>query len=276
MQKIASSVYVESEAKGCCSHSFVETKEGAVMIDAPVVPSAAVAWQREIEEHGPLRYIINTEPHIDHFGGSAFFSGAVVAHETARDRIAATEREEMVRMLTAGSPESLPLPDTFRYRLPTITFSENLTLHVGDHTFQILLMPGHTNCQTVVYIPEKKVLFTGDLVSNRKIPSLHEALPFEWLGSLGKLSQLDVDVVVPGHGPAGTSRLIADMRNALNASIETVREAINKGWGLKEAKDRVILFGEYGDFIPGPEHRRWLNRINVGRLYQVLKGGQTP
>ncbi|MGD0660503.1 MAG: hypothetical protein ABSD38_20775 [Syntrophorhabdales bacterium] len=48
IERISRSVYVECDALGCCSHSFVETGEGIVMIDTPVVPSAAAAWRREI------------------------------------------------------------------------------------------------------------------------------------------------------------------------------------------------------------------------------------
>jgi cyclase len=271
MRKVADSVYVECDAPGCCSHSFVTTRDGVVMVDAPVVPMVATAWREEIEKHGPLRYILTNEPHIDHFGGTSFFCGTFVAHESAGERIAAMDREEMVRMLTAGAPESLPLPDTFKYRLPEITFSERLTLHLGDHTFDMRLMPGHTACQTVVYVPEERVLFTGDLVSNRVIPSLHEALPVEWIESLRELSRLDVEFVVPGHGHPGSAGLLSDMADALDGAIKTVKQAVDQGIGLQEAKDTIVLFQDWGDFLPGPRHRRWLNRINVGRLYALLK-----
>ncbi len=271
IERISRSVYVECDAPGCCSHSFVETGEGIVMIDAPVVPSAATAWRREIERHGTFRYIINMEPHIDHFAGSSFFPGVVVARAETRERIAAAPLEEMVQMLAAGAPDSLPLPDTFRFRLPEITFSENLTLHAGDHTFEIIEMPGHTACQTVVYFPEERVLFAADTIANKKVPSLHEALPFEWLDSLHKLQKLDCEFVVPGHGAVGDARLIVDMAGALETAMEAVKGAIDSGLSLGEAKDRIAVFEDYGDFLPGKEFRRWLNRINVGRLYQLLK-----
>lgn len=271
MRKVTDRVYAECGARGCCSHSFVATGEGVVMIDAPIVPSAAEAWKKEIEKHGPVRYIVNNEPHIDHFGGDAFFPGVVVTREEARARIAATPLEEMAQMLAAGAPESLPVPEGFRFRLPGITFSGDLTLYVGDRTFRVLAMPGHTACQTVVYVPEERVLITGDEVANRVIPSLHEALPFEWLDSLEKLRGLDVEFVVPGHGQVGGREVIDEMARALGEAVATVRGAIGAGMGLKEAKDRLNLFADYGDFIPGAEHRRWLNRVNVGRLYGLLK-----
>jgi cyclase len=276
MRRITDSVYVECDAPGCCSHSFVTTRDGIVMIDAPVVPSVAALWKTEIEKHGILRYIVANEPHIDHCGGTAFFPGIFITHESARERIAAMDREEMARMLAAGSPESLPLPETFQYRLPDMTFSKDLTLHLDDRTFHLFFMPGHTAFQTVVYVPEERTLFTGDMVSNRTIPSLHEALPFEWLDSLNRLARLDVDHVVPGHGNAGDALLISEMADALGDAIETVRGAIDTGASLQEAKDSIVLFGDWGDFLPGPQHRRWLNRVNVGRLYLLLKEHGRP
>ena len=271
MERISRSVYAECHAPGCCTHSFVETGDGLVMIDTPVVPSAAARWAREIERRGALRYIVNMEPHIDHFGGSSFFQGTLVARHETRDRIAATPLDEMVQMLAAGAPGSLPLPDSFRFRLPEITFSENLTLHAGDHTFQIIGVPGHTACQIAVYLPEERVLFTGDTVANRIVPSLHEALPFQWLDSLQKLQKLDCEVVVPGHGATGDSGLILHMAEALGAAIEEVKAGIDRGMSLKEAKDRITVFRDHDNFIPGERFRRWMDRVNVGRLYQLLK-----
>ena len=271
IEKISDNVVVECNAKGCCSHSFVTTLDGVVMIDTPIVPSAAAFWKKEIKKHGSVRYIINNEPHIDHFAGSAFFSGTVVAHQGIRERIAKTPVQEMESMLQAVAPEELPLDASFRYRLPEITFSQSLKLFSGKHTFEVTTMPGHTACQTVVYVPEEKVLFASDTVPNRIMPSLHEASPFDWLDSLERLKRFDVEFVVPGHGMLGDAGLIREMESALTAAIEAVKDAIGKGWSLKEAKDRISVFSDYGDFLPGEKVRRWLRRVNVGRLYSELQ-----
>ena len=72
MQKISDNVYTETELPGCV-HGFVVTKEGVVMIDTPQTPTDAVRWRDEIAKHGTVRYLINTEPHEDHFRGNHFF-----------------------------------------------------------------------------------------------------------------------------------------------------------------------------------------------------------
>lgn len=72
-------------------------------------------------------------------------------------------------------------------------------------------------------------------------------------------------------GAVGDAGLIVEMESALKAAIEAVKDAIDHGMSVEEAKDRIVVFGDYGDFLPGPEFRRWLTRMNVGRLYQMLK-----
>ncbi|MCH7786946.1 MAG: MBL fold metallo-hydrolase, partial [Chloroflexi bacterium] len=72
MQQLTSNVFMETQIRGC-NHGFVTTSEGVVMIDSPQKPSDAIKLKAEIAKHGELRYIINTEPHGDHWTGNAFF-----------------------------------------------------------------------------------------------------------------------------------------------------------------------------------------------------------
>ena len=161
-------------------------------------------------------------------------------------------------MLAAGAPTSLPLPDTFRFRLPEITFSENFTLHAGDHTFEIIGMPGHTACQTVVYFPEERVLFAGDTIANRKVPSLHEALPFEWLDSLRKLQKLDCEIVVPGHGNLGGPALIATYRAYFELATRRVDEL--RAAALSEAAIVDRVGAELLELHPDWQNRNWATK----------------
>jgi cyclase len=71
MQKISNHVYVETGFRGC-NVSFVDTKEGIVIIETPMVPSEAIKWRDEIAGYGQVRYVINNEPHYDHISGDCF------------------------------------------------------------------------------------------------------------------------------------------------------------------------------------------------------------
>ena len=99
MEQLTSSVYAETQIRGC-NHGFVVTSEGVVMIDSPQKPSDALKLKEEIAKHGELRYIINTEPHGDHWTGNAYFDVPVIAHEGVRQRILDTNW----RSTLPGSP----------------------------------------------------------------------------------------------------------------------------------------------------------------------------
>ena len=104
MQQLTKNVFVETQTRGA-NHGIITTSDGLVMIDSPQKPSDAVKLKAEIEARGPLRYIINTEPHGDHWTGNAFFDVPVVAHEGVRQRILDTDVAEHVARVGAMGPE---------------------------------------------------------------------------------------------------------------------------------------------------------------------------
>jgi glyoxylase-like metal-dependent hydrolase (beta-lactamase superfamily II) len=268
MQKITENVYVETGVRGC-NHGIVITSEGVVMIDTPMVPSDAMRWRDEIAQFGPVRYIVNTEPHIDHFSGNSFFKGTIVGHEGTRAAILVASVEQLKGMLKRTAPESLSLLEGFSFRPPTITLSEQLTLYLGKHTFKLTNMPGHTPFQVMVYIPEERVVFTSDNVV-REMPFLHQALPYQWLDSLKKIEELEADVLVPGHGSVCDRSYLPEMRAIIQAWIDAVTTAINKGMSLEETQDKISML----DRFPGAsqdEFKLQVQRMNVAHLYEVLK-----
>jgi len=192
MEKISDNVYAETGFRGC-NPGFVVTSEGVVMIDTPQMPADAVGWRDEIAKHGTVRYLINTEPHGDHFTGNYFFEGTVVAHEGTRQAIMASAAnvEQARERFKQANPELAPVLEGFTYRIPTITLSQELTIYVGDHTFKLTNMPGHTPYQVAVFIPEEKVVFTSDNIFYKVQTFLQQAVPFEWLESLNKLQELE-------------------------------------------------------------------------------------
>ena len=270
MQKITDNVYAETGFRGCNS-GFVVTRDGVVMIDTPQIPTDAVKWRDEIAKHGPVRYLINTEPHGDHFTGNYFFEGTVIAHEGVRDAILASSIEQLKERLQQMAPDSLPLMEGYSYRPPTITLSQQLTLYVGNHTFRLINLPGHTPYQIAVYIPEEKVVFTSDNIFYKVQAFLHQALPFEWLESLKRLQELEANVLVPGHGELCDRGYIPEMGDFIQAWIDAVKTAIDQGMSLEEAQDKVSLLDRY-PMAPGTEAMgQEVQRMNVERLYQLLK-----
>lgn len=270
MHKITDNVYAETEFRGC-NPGFIITGEGVVMIDTPQMPQDALMWRDEIAKHGPVRYIINTEPHGDHFTGNYFFEGTVVAHEGTREAILASSAEQFKENIRQTEPESLALVKDFSYRPPTITLSERLTLYAGDHTFQLIHLPGHTAYQIAVFIPEERVVFTSDNVFYKVQAFLHQAIPDQWLESLKRLEELEADVLVPGHGNLCDRSYLPEMRDFIQAWIDAVAAAIDQGMSLEEAQDKVSLLDRYPVGAGMEAMAQMIQRMNVERVYQWLK-----
>jgi cyclase len=268
MQKISSRIYVENGFRSC-NTSFVVTKEGVVLIDTPMVPSEGKKWAQIIAGYGQMRYVIDTEPHYDHAFGNCWFGGTVVGQEGARQSLMTADLNELMRILKEGAPESLPLGSDFHVRPPEITFNDKLTLHLGELTFQLMHLPGHTAHQIAVYIPEEKALFTGDNIV-QMIPIMFQARPRGWLESIQKMQQLDIVRIIPGHGNVCGKDFLAEMSRRLHFWIDKVQAALDKGWSLKETHEKITAAPDYPPEAKEPRAAEMV-RMGIDHLYEVLQ-----
>ncbi len=269
MKQLTANVFVETGKPGC-NHSFVVTKEGVVCIDTPYRPTDAVAWRDEVKKHGEVRYVIQCEPHADHVTGNPFLPGTLVAHELTRQAMRALTLDQIKERVRAIDPDGMRLLEGYRLRLPGITFSQSMTLHLGDHSFILMNLPGHTAGQTAVYVPQERVVFTGDNVTFKVQPVMREAIPEEWPGSIRFLQSLDVDKVVPGHGEVCDRAYLREWEAFLREFLSTVQGAIERGWTKEQAQEKVSFLDRYpmspGNEARGPE----TSRANVGVIWDAL------
>ena len=175
LERVTPNVYTTTRLRGC-NPSFVTTSDGVVAIDTPQLPTRAVAMRAEAESHGPIRYLINTENHVDHIFGNWWYRGAgeVVNHQALYDifmdpNAALDPFEYALEAIPTDDPEAAPLiphRDEYYAALPrgTVVFTGDLTLRVGYHTIHCLWTPGHTLGQLAVHVPEERVVFTGDTI----------------------------------------------------------------------------------------------------------------
>jgi cyclase len=270
MEKISKNVYAETRFEGS-NNSFVVTRDGVVMVDTPQVPTNAVKWREIIAQYGQVKYIINNEPHGDHVTGNYFFQGTVIAHEGTRQSILKMSPEEIKERYKQSSLAEYTLLKDFYYRPPMITLTGDLTVYLGDHTFKIMHLPGHTPYQLAVYVPEEKVIFTADNITYKVPVYLQHAEPFEWIESLKKLAKLDADVIVPGHGEICTPAYIPEMIDRVREWIDAVDVLVKKGMTLEETENNFTFRDRY-PMQPGREDRApMLRKANITRLYEVLK-----
>src|SRR6266567_2684860 len=112
VRKVSPNIATEVYFWGC-NPSFVSTIDGVFMIDTPQQPIDAVRWKERLTEAypGPIRYLVNTEPHIDHISGNAYFPGVeVIGHvglqaryEQAMPQMTSPERVEMIKQADPDS-----------------------------------------------------------------------------------------------------------------------------------------------------------------------------
>ncbi|MFC1945419.1 MBL fold metallo-hydrolase [Chloroflexota bacterium] len=264
--KLTSNSYVETAYAGA-NVGYIMTTDGIVMIDTPQRPTDAVEWRREIESKGQVKYIINTEPHFDHFTGNYFFSAPVIAHEQAREKMVASDPSVAIARIAEIDPNGLSLINDYFVNGPSISFSDRLTLYLGNHTIHIIHLPGHTLGQVGVFVPEERVVFTGDNVFYKTFSYFHDANPFAWLESLEKVDELDVDFIVPGHGDVCDKSYLGVQASCIESTLESVRKAIGLGWSKQETGDRVTPVDTYL-MLPGigPE----LYKRGLAHLYELL------
>ncbi len=272
MRQLTTNVFVETGLRGS-NHGFVTTTDGVVLIDTPHKPSDAVRLRAFLARHGPLRYILNTEPHGDHWTGNAFFDAPVVAHEGVRTRILGTDLSAHVARVASFGPEEPALLEGYRPNAPVITFERELTLFVGNHTFRMIGMPGHTPYQAAVIVEEEGVVFTSDNVFCRVHTWLQEADPDLWLKALASLRALREDTLVPGHGPVCGTDYLDEQGAFIEEWVDYVRRAVDKGISKDEAVATLTAMTDRYPMDVGQDGMAPIvMKMNVANLYDYVTG----
>jgi cyclase len=146
----------------------------------------------------------------------------------------------------------------FAPALPNITFGRELILHCGDVTVEVRhLGRGHTAGDAVVFIPEDRLVVSGDLAHGLE-PLLFEAYPDEWPATLERLAELEFDIIVPGHGPVQRGRTVLTLlRDYLTELNQLVREGVSAGKSLATLQ---------AELVPGRFHS--LQNKDFGQTFQ--------
>ena len=285
MERVTDHVCTDTSLRGC-NPSYVTTSDGVVVIDTPQLPTRAVAMRREAESHGPIRYLVNTEHHVDHIFGNYFFKGAgtVVHHQGVYDNFMLPTPDldpyaYALEAIPTDDPEGaaiVPDRDTY-YADPnkaTVVFTGARTLHVGDHTFNLLHTPGHTPGQLAVHVPEERVVFTGDTIFSGCQTWLMTSNIEEWLAALERIRMLDVDHIIPGHGPVTTKQYLDVQRSVLLEWKSAVAIAVAKGWSREETIARVNFAERYPVDIGQGYMMDHIQTLNAASLYDKLIGAK--
>jgi len=285
--------------------SFIVNDDDVIVVDDHVSPAAAWVLLEEIKTvtNKPVRTVINTHFHFDHAHGNQIFDPTVqiIGHEFTRRMLlsnsigmplyqnyvtglptqieglkkqiaSATDAAAKVKLQTqlqvtennlASQKELKPTP-------PNITLTNQMTLFRGTREIQIrFLGRGHTAGDVVVYLPNEKVVMTGDFLT-AALSNMSDSFPNEWADSLDALKKLDFETVLPGHGEAFTDKAKIDYFQAYIRDVwNEVSRLKKQGMSAEEASKRADLT-KHKDHLPiqGPG----VPLIGVQRIYALLDG----
>jgi len=130
---------------------------------------------------------------------------------------------------------ALSLP-TLELTLPTVTFESKLTFYGSKRSVEVIPVgAGHTQCDTVLYLPDEKILFGADICTNANHPLLIDGDPDNWIIVLDKLLDSPIRTVIPGHGQIGSKEILAltrqyicDMKELVELSLTQSNFDINE------------------------------------------------
>lgn len=230
---------------------FIVTSKGVIVTD-PISTEAATWLKAEIKKLSdqPVRYVIYSHHHNDHIiGGNVFAETALfVSHQAARQKL-----------LKDPDPD-IPVPD--------LTFTDRMSIDLGGkHVELIYTGKNHSDNSLVVLLPQNKLLFAVDFIPVEAVAyrKMQDSYPDEWIDSLKQVEGLEFETLVPGHGKIGKKEHVRQFGEYLEALRAAVREQIQKGAGLEEAKKTVRL----------PKYEQWYGYAdwfteNVEGMYRYL------
>jgi len=258
-----------------------------LVVDTGTSPAAARAFIEDLKlvTPKPIRYVVNTHFHYDHTDGNQVYAGKadIIAHdyvkyaiekldvlhrepyqtsqltnvpariETLKKRIAEEKNPQqkatLERQLAVAQQGWEELKE-IRPTPPNVTYSKKKVINLGDREVQLLFLGrGHTNGDTVIYLPKEKIVCTGDLMESQ-IAYMGDAQFDEWVATLEALKKIDFDLDLPGHGvPFGEKSRITAFQGYL-------RDLVNQGKGLKaqgktpEETAQQVDLTKYKDTFP--------------------------
>ena len=274
IQKIKGRTYAEIMYQGA-NVSAVVTSGGLVLIDIPGLPRELRQWLGELDRltGKDIAYLITTDHHFDHALSNALVTKSVIAHELSRQETLTPGRnlihlaEPWREVDSAGVDEMLRIEQG----LPRFTFRDRMRLYLGDATFELIHLGGHTPATIMVYLMEDKILFSGDDVEADCHPYKGQACFRDWITAIERIMTMDIDVIVPGHGPVCDKAEAARMLSYFRQLWDQVKSLYDRGYSRDEVVKRLRPMQDYYPIDPAIEQRT-RQRFDEGtaRLYDEI------
>lgn len=257
--KLAEGVYAYT-AEGDPNTGIIIGDDGVMVIDTQATPQMAQDVIRRIREvtDKPIKYVVLSHYHaVRVMGASAYGADHIIASEATYDLI--VERGQFDFDSEVGR-----FPRLFRgvesvpgLTWPSITFKTGMTLWMGKRRVELLhLGRGHTKGDIVAWLPDEKILFSGDLVEYGATPYTGDAYLTDWPQTLANVRALGAEKLVPGRGDALTTpetveAAISGTQDFLTQMFESVKKGRAEGKELNEIYTETykVLQPKFGNWV---------------------------
>jgi glyoxylase-like metal-dependent hydrolase (beta-lactamase superfamily II) len=272
LTKIAEGVYSYIDEKNPLpSRSFganagiIIGRDSIVVVDTLISSKEAQRFIRDIKSvsNKPIKYVVNTHYHLDHsLGNSDFirFGATIVSHKNCKKNIRANASTILQRAGNYGLTDEM-MQGT-KVAEPSLTFNNGMDIDLGDCEVKLIYTDAsHTDGSIMVYLPDTKILFAGDILFTNFHPNMRDGNIAGWINVLDYILTMDIAALVPGHGPLSTKKDIQDMKQYL-VTCERIGQELSV-----QGKDAKYIAAEILKWVPKREFFEMFVESNVAAKY---------
>jgi cyclase len=219
-----------------------------------------------VSRTAPIKRVVNTHSDGDHIWGNALLGDAEIIMTKACDEESRELKPVMMNLLgkTGGALALLPVkkakiignyfhnmvaPYDFQGRkvkTATRTFEKEMTLQVGGREVRLMEVgPAHTRGDLMVYVPDAKTIFAGDMLFAGATPVMWAGPVENWIAALDKIAELDVEVIVPGHGAVCDKEAVSEARDYWEYLQSEADKRFRAGVSARDAAHEIALSEEF-------------------------------
>lgn len=272
LTKITENVYAYVDTKNAdktnsfgANAGIIIGNDGIAVVDTLLCAKEAKRFIKDIRSvsRKPIKYVINTHHHLDHVFGNSEFArkkAIIISQETTKKLMEQYAQETLDNIESYGiTPEDIK---GTKIVYPSLTFGDRMEIDLGGEKIELIHAPySHTGGDTLVYVPGKKVLFTGDILFTGYHPYIGEGDIESWAKELDAIKTMDAQIIVPGHGPVSTKSDLDEMKKYIILFDKKAKELVSR------SNDAKNVSTEIQSFLPRRSEAVWLIEANIQGKY---------
>jgi cyclase len=258
---------------------LIHTSKGMILIDTTFSPTEIQALFEAVDVGvEQVCMVVNTHSHSDHTWGNQLFTCPILAHRLCQERMQSNLKSEWSPEAFQSYISDLEKTDpkkaedfrrtvkSLQIKLPDQVFDDRFEEELDGLRYKIIHMGGHTPDSSLLWLPEKRVLFASDLIFQGRYPYIFDADIPVWIAGLGRLLEFEAEVIIPGHGVRCGEAEIIRLREYLQYTWELTDKHIRSGHSVEETTADPAY-----PFFAAEKYER-LHQANIRYMYEKLTG----